>query len=317
MRLGFALMSLALGACNVYDEGLVRDAGVDAPSDASSDGAVDSGQRDAAVDAGPPRCPLGFHICEGACIRDLANMPENGCALGCGDPCVPPVAATASCSGEGACDFECDSGYDRVGLECVCAPLSCEDLGVECGSTWDGCNDTITCGSCPGAERCMSGTCDCPRDSSEANDTTLTARLLGTFNDYDDRDESWTRSWHSASDDDWYVIDIEDGYDFNNPSIQVLVSGPRPSDGYAWDIAAAFACSNLMNESVCTTGTNGSELGYATCGRTPDSSGRAEIVIDTECGDTNDEAGRLVIRVRPRTVVPNMCPSYVLKITVT
>ena len=40
-----------------------------------------------------------------------------------------------------------------------CAPMSCEDLGVECGSASDGCGKTLNCGTCTGLTYCKNGKC--------------------------------------------------------------------------------------------------------------------------------------------------------------
>jgi len=40
-----------------------------------------------------------------------------------------------------------------------CVAKTCSNLGVTCGSASDGCNGTLSCGSCSGNQICKSGTC--------------------------------------------------------------------------------------------------------------------------------------------------------------
>ena len=41
-------------------------------------------------------CPRSEHMCDGMCVPEQDNDPDQGCAEGCGDPCSAPEGATAA-----------------------------------------------------------------------------------------------------------------------------------------------------------------------------------------------------------------------------
>ena len=56
---------------------------------------------------------------------------------------------SSSCSAAGACISQC-------------IPLTCSQLGQQCGSRLDDCGGTLNCGSCPSGQECRYGKCESP-----------------------------------------------------------------------------------------------------------------------------------------------------------
>jgi len=113
----------------------------------------------------PVRCPTGTTCsqqaggCVGACQDECADG-ERQCLdswtwLDCGDfdgdGCLefsPPMPCPA--------DQPCDWNTGTCG---GCQPLSCQELGLECGQADDGCGTWIDCGACADGETCLDGAC--------------------------------------------------------------------------------------------------------------------------------------------------------------
>jgi hypothetical protein len=85
----------------------------------------------------PMSCPA-----PGVCSGSVCIMPP---ATPC-DPmsCLPPNVCTSPIS----CGPPAGS---------PCVPLTCEQLGHQCGVTGDGCGGALDCGSCPMGETCGGG----------------------------------------------------------------------------------------------------------------------------------------------------------------
>ncbi|UCG61061.1 MAG: hypothetical protein JSV52_12135, partial [Candidatus Zixiibacteriota bacterium] len=64
--------------------------------------------------------------------------------------------AVGAIAGGGRVDME--AGRDGPGSG-PCEPLTCEDLGVECGVWFDGCHKQIDCGTCDEGMTCVEGLC--------------------------------------------------------------------------------------------------------------------------------------------------------------
>lgn len=263
------------------------------------------------TDAGAPGCPDGQHACGGGCIDDLDNLPDNGCRFGCGEPCPTRMGGSAGCSEAGTCTFECDPPFELEGEACVCAPMSCEDLGYMCGAPDDGCGVTIDCGTC-GDGDCVDGTCSCPPDAREPNNTQASAVDLGDATDAPDTNLVFGDfSLHSAMDEDWFTIDVSDDFDAGNPQVRVTVRDIPTGDDY--DLGAWYVCDAGGDDHTCDAGGPDSSFGGG-CVATSSGSTPETVEIATECSST-DESGQLIIRITASRVT-GACANYELEVDV-
>ncbi len=97
-----------------------------------------------------------------SCLGGEGDNDVPGAVPGWFEPCEPDCAGR--CCGSDGCGGVCEDSCGESGQTCdedscecadACVPLSCSELGVECGSWPDGCDGTVDCGSCPD-----DGTCD-------------------------------------------------------------------------------------------------------------------------------------------------------------
>src|SRR5688500_10136946 len=197
----------------------------------SGGGDTDAGrERDAgdpALDGGmSSSCPSGQHSCGGGCIDDLANEVDNGCRLGCGEPCPVPPDGAAACGADGRCTFECPPPFRPEGGMCVCTPTTCELLTVMCGAPDNGCGEPLNCGDCDGMGVCTDGRCECPADAREPNESRLSPQALNAQGDSPDSFQVYEEfNMHAAGDNDWFTIRVSDDNDGGNPQITVTLAG--------------------------------------------------------------------------------------------
>lgn len=86
-------------------------------------------------------CPTLMSCDDGdACTRNTLVGSAATCSAQCS---TSPV--TACQSGDGCCPSGCSFSNDT---DCNCQPSTCAQLGVECGTTGDGCGSTLDCGGC-------------------------------------------------------------------------------------------------------------------------------------------------------------------------
>ncbi len=87
-----------------------------------------------------------------ACTQDsMAGSPDR-CNVVCQNT---PISACTS--GDGCCPTNCTFNNDT---DCMCQPMTCQQMGFECGIQSNGCpNGTVNCGGCPAGESCQAGTC--------------------------------------------------------------------------------------------------------------------------------------------------------------
>lgn len=97
--------------------------------------------------------------CPASCESDVACLPRRlvGNAANCTAACVPGTPVTECRHGDGCCPSGCTRANDDACEECE--TRSCQELGVECGVTSDGCDGTQTCPACTGGRSCESGRC--------------------------------------------------------------------------------------------------------------------------------------------------------------
>ncbi|MDX9719225.1 MAG: DUF1566 domain-containing protein [Myxococcota bacterium] len=102
-------------------------------------------------------------------LEEQTELPpscENlGCPSGCCEDSDGPRCVELSSDAE-HCGF-CGNGCN--GLPCFegncCTPMTCAELGAECGELGDGCGGTLSCGSCEAPESCAllrPNRCDSP-----------------------------------------------------------------------------------------------------------------------------------------------------------
>lgn len=286
-----------------------------ATGEGGGDGGADvmdgGGQGDAGtIDAGGGgACPTGQHRCGAGCIDDLENLPENGCRLGCGEPCPTPSGGAAACDEAGMCTLGCEPPFHMEDGECVCAPRTCEDIGYQCGAPDDGCGTPLDCGACDGDGVCTDGLCSCPKDEREPNDSTLGAVMLGTMRDADDETRTWNEfNLHSARDEDWFKIEIRDEGWLGNPEITVTLDEIPPGSDY--DLSAWYVCAEGGDQSSCTVG---SPCSGRASGTTDES-----IFMNTDCAraTSTDDSGTLWIRIQSASW-GGSCAPYRLQVHVT
>ena len=91
---------------------------------------------------GTGECGPDQHLCGGVCT---GNTPGTGClsSASC-TPCPTTANGAPTCSAQGTCDVTCNSGYNKVGMQCQCA--------AQCCSAAD----------CPSGQTCNGGVCETP-----------------------------------------------------------------------------------------------------------------------------------------------------------
>src|ERR1700722_14382640 len=102
--------------------------------------------------------------------------------------CLGTLIPALSCAAAvvvliGGCN---DPGKKCMGGQCDCVPSTCPDLGVQCGTTDDGCGNALDCGTCSTAgQTCESGTCSCAVQSCVAQGALCGAVPDGCGGTYD------------------------------------------------------------------------------------------------------------------------------------
>ena len=271
------------------------------------------------ADTSSVSCGAGQHACGGGCIDDLANAPENGCRLGCGEPCPVPPDGAASCDASGMCTFGCEPPFMLVGTMCVCEPMTCAELDAMCGAPDDGCGSPIDCGACDAGGTCTDGRCSCPEDSREPNETFGDADGQPVL--FDIPNEDWSMEYsmfgmHAASDVDVFRFTVADSGLFNpEPLVRVdLTSIPT---GANYDLAAYYVCNSGGNSTACQIGAPDNAIGVG-CKSTSAGTAADTVEVDVECdnGTSTDDSGTLYIRVTAPTH-GGMCAPYRLAIDIT
>lgn len=310
------LMASTLDACAGDDPNrppVEMDAGSDLDAEAPADAAT--GPDDAGNvgrDAGSGGCGIGQHACGAGCIDDLPNDSTRGCRFGCGEPCPEPSNATSTCTSTGACDFTCNAPFVRDGATCACAPRNCMDLRLTCGPADNGCGTTLDCGSCTDGAMCMAGTCGCPPDSAEPDESAVTPHLVGMLTDAPDSSLTVdTYTLHSMTDVDWLAIHVADNCCDANPIARVTLD--RIPMGANYDLAAFYVCDSGGDASTCNAGTPDSTVGVG-CSSASSGATIETVEVSSECAGI-DEAGTLLIRVTAATWV-RMCIAYRVQVDV-
>jgi len=251
------------------------------------------------------------------------NLPNVGCANGCGTPC-PTAAdglATATCDSFGNCAIACAANEQNIDGQCVCAATtSCESAAWECGDLDDGCGNLLDCGTCDNGADCGEGHCGCAPDDAEPNGSNA-PHGLGTFVD----SPTTTRTFEdfslaSASDEDWFRATVTDEFSVftnpGNPDISVTLTAiPGDAD---YDLAAWYECkggSGAGGAAVCETGTPENGGGHG-CFSTKAGNTGETVKLSTSCNGS-DESGTLRIRVRAGVGgASRACEPYTLTVKV-
>lgn len=260
----------------------------------------DADEPDAGRDAGPPGCPSGQHRCGGGCIEDRPNVPEEGCRLGCGEPCPVLEGDTATCTEDGMCDV------------LSCTPATCETLGAMCGDQDDGCGGTVSCGTCEGGTECTDGMCGCTEDAGEPNDARTVPHTLPDFTDAPDTSMTFDAfNVSDAADEDWYFFHVADDFDGGNPQIRVTLDGIPTGSNY--DLGVWYVCDSGGDGTSCSAGAPDNMIGR---GCISESSGTTSetVELDTNCSGSGDD-GNVYVRVIPRTWMA-ACTPYTLSVSV-
>ncbi len=128
----------------------------------------------------------------------------------------------------------------------------------------DGCGATFECGAC-GAGVCGDGgrDCACPQDLADAtanNGVAASATALGDFADAPNSAfSSPDQSIHTATDEDWYTLHVDDAGLDGNPIVTVTLDQLAPTDGVEdgsrYAMTLYLSCDGGSgNDSVCLTG---------------------------------------------------------------
>jgi hypothetical protein len=192
--------------------------------------------------------------------------------------------------------------------------MSCSDLHATCGAPDNGCGTPLSCGTCGTNSTCLEGACSCTPDANEPNDTASTPHSLGTYNDADDDEMSFTdSSVHSMADGDWFSFNVVDGLDGGDPRITVTLDSIPTGSNY--DMELFFACGPGGDSSTvddCTAYTDGA--GHNGCASRNSGVTREIATIIAHCSST-DEDGVALVHVIPAAWV-NTCNNYSLNVYV-
>ncbi|RME28391.1 MAG: hypothetical protein D6806_02975, partial [Deltaproteobacteria bacterium] len=99
----------------------------------------------------------------GVALLALATFGLGSCGSGSAEECIPECAGR--CCGDDGCGGTCPDICSATGQACdqntcectgVCVPLTCTELGKECGDWPDGCGGVVKCGGCAGDQVCGS-----------------------------------------------------------------------------------------------------------------------------------------------------------------
>lgn len=239
MKIVLALLLAAVSACaNAAEPDPI------AP-DAGMTGQGGGGADDPEEQSEDKTCAAGTHTCGTACVADQANSPDVGCTFGCGEACPAPANGSATCSAGSVCEIECNPGYSQENGACVA--FSCSSVGYSCGNYTDDAGTTFSCGTCFGSTTCGSDhECNVAADSFEPNNSSSTAKDLGSFNDADNASRWVERlTIDDTSDYDWFKFRVVDGFDFNNPDVRVSLGNRGTQLGWlasSHDLTVWFKC---------------------------------------------------------------------------
>lgn len=134
----------------------------------------------------------------------------------------------------------------------------------------------------------------CQPDPAEPDNAAATATSLGKFIDSKKTTQELTiHTLHEAGDEDWFVFDVEDAFDFSNPEPEVQVTGISADDKV--EIAGWYTC-NGGGEVECVNGDSNQSFGSG-CAAT--GSGEEGVLMEfkTKCEGTN-ESGTMLVRIR-------------------
>ncbi len=134
------------------------------------------GTLDAGAGGGPPSCDADAALCTGGdkccpAVVQQGEPPRKSCVaptpiVGCNSAdcngCPQPPNSVAVCSAQGACDFQCNQGFSRVGAGCqssmmgsggaggsggaTCDPLKCPASACNIAGPFPCCTPNKTCG---------------------------------------------------------------------------------------------------------------------------------------------------------------------------
>jgi hypothetical protein len=108
------------------------------------------------ADGGPCLTCADLSVGCGGFTDGCGNLVSS-CSVGCPGY---PIGSPATCGG-GGIPFHCGSGAE-------CKPVTCAQLGFNCGSCANGCGGVVDCGSCPPSQVCGGGgfnLCGAPADA--------------------------------------------------------------------------------------------------------------------------------------------------------
>lgn len=275
----------------------------------------DTGREDSSV-----ACGSGLHECDGMCVADQVNDPDQGCSQGCGDPCrapSPTESGMAICTSSGVCDVQCVAPFRKVGDRCECVPQTCTQAGAQCGNPVDdGCGGRLDCGTCGDGRMCTDmNQCACTVDAAEPNDMELEAFMLGDFPDSPDTEMTFSvYSLDSDTDVDLYRVRVRDTATAS-PTVRVELSNIAPGSNF--ELGAWYRCDSGGDTTRCDAGTPATDttLGPVGCLSEEADTTPERVQLQTFC-DGDDESGNLIIEVRSTTWL-NACMPYELLVSVT
>jgi hypothetical protein len=220
---------------------------------------------------------------------------------------APPAGDEPSSPGGAGDDGSEPSDPGQSG-EPSCRPLSCADMGAECGMQDDGCGAQVACGGCPVA--CEDARCVCAIDRMEPNPSADAANDLGEYSD------EWGGEVTVADlgvrdegDEDWFKVRVVDDIGLQNPWVKVELE----QDTEVHQLDVYFTCDHGDDANVCLSGEEQSAGGFGSACRGDGSD--PEAVVSAQCLGTLDESGTVWVRVR-RVTFDGACPSYSLKVSV-
>ena len=192
----------------------------------------------------------------------------------------------------------CEKGeFCGVGGPNICGTGDCEARACEteeCGQVDDGCGGIISCGGCGEAATCgKENICECAVDKFEPNSTAVELADLGAYED-DTGFSGWFKDLTLKNDEeDWFVADISDEWNFGNPNFRVTVVSD--DDTAKIDVSVHFLCNFGRGEHVCFGGKSSPD--DSSCDNVLVADGESWLGMEVSCAGSKD-SGRAVVRIR-------------------
>ncbi len=221
------------------------------------------------------------------------------------------VAAWGCSSGEEAPDFgEQEFNSDSFG-DSGNNNSYFDETGDASTPTNNSGSDASTTDSDAGSGTESDASSGCEPDPAEPDNGAATATSLGEFSDSQKTTQELTiHSLHDASDEDWFLLEVDDTFDLSNPEPEVRVTGLGANDTY--EVAAWYTCDSGGGVE-CVDGTADDTFGP---GCAASGSGEEGVLMElkSKCDGTSED-GTMLVRIRALQH-SGSCAPYVVRFRV-